>query len=146
MHPPPPERRQTLQTIQTLHWIVCERSQRWSNTIRRFHHDLVGKEIQAKVTTQKLTSEPPVTRPSDAIVFLWEVDRSNLVDSLDHLIQIGLSTSNRLQLVASVGLSLTQRLALSELNIAMFLQKPEEMPRCRPILQGYFARLGDLVD
>lgn len=143
MHPPPPKRRQT---IQTLHWIVCERGQRWSNTIRRFHHDLVGKDIQAKVTTQKLTSEPPVTRPSDAIVFLWEVDRSNLVDSLDHLIQIGLSTSNRLQLVASVGLSSTQRLALSELNIAMFLQKPEEMPRCRPILQGYFARLGDLVD
>lgn len=143
MHPPLPERRQT---IQTLHWIVCERGQRWSNTIRRFHHDLVGKDIQAKVTTQKLTSEPPVTRPSDAIVFLWEVDRSNLVDSLDHLIQIGLSTSNRLQLVASVGLSSTQRLALSELNIAMFLQKPEEMPRCRPILQGYFARLGDLVD
>ena len=143
MHPHPPERRQT---IQTLHWIVCERSHRWSNTVRRFHHNLVGKEIQAKVTTQKLTSEPPVTRPSDAVVFLWEVDRSNLVDSLDHLIQIGLSTSNRLQLVASVGLSSTQRLALSELNIAMFLQKPEEMPRCRPILQGYFARLGDLVD
>ncbi|MCH1496365.1 MAG: hypothetical protein L7U72_14165 [Rubripirellula sp.] len=122
-------------------WVILENGERWTNCIRRFHQDLLGSDVDVHIRQVHHHGDlrvPTSTRPT---VFLLEVGTSNFVDSLDTLTQKLCSPSNQLWLIACNRLSLNRRLVLGELNIAGFLEQPENILRFKPILDGYFARV-----
>lgn len=129
----------------TLHWIFFEHGTRWSDSLRRFYPDLFGSNVNFIIKNLRLIDTPSITPHQRAIVF-WEVSRKNLVTSLDNILTLSRTPVSRLHFVACNQLNLSQRLALAEFDIAYFLEQPEDLFRCKPILDGYFARLGWDVD
>jgi hypothetical protein len=79
-------------------------------------------------------------------VVLWEVRGDQLVAACDGLIQLASCAPNCLPLIACQGVSGRQQIALAELPVAAFVRHPEDLPRLKPVVQGYFARYRQLLD
>lgn len=124
-----------------VHWVILENGERWTNCVRRFHQDLLGTHVDVHIRQVHHHGDLRITTSKLPTVFLLEVGASNFVDSLDTLTQRPCDCSNQLWLIACNRLSLNRRLVLGELDIAGFLEQPEDILRCKPILDGYFARV-----
>jgi hypothetical protein len=127
-------------------WIVCEASGRWSPAVRRFSPILVPPHGIACVATEssavalaELTSQAPR-------ILLWECSRERLVQICDAVTQAALRGPKSLQLVACAGIGLRHQIALAEFPVAGFVRHPEDLPRLKPMVQGYFARWSRLLD
>ncbi len=135
-----------LPTIQSIRWIISEPEDRWFYAVRRFCSDLTGDSVQHLVERCPAETNHPIIKDDSALVLLWEVNRGNLVDCLDQIIANSWALPNCLQMVACSEISSSQRLSLSQLQIGCFLSKPEELAKCEPILHGYFAKIGRLLN
>ena len=126
----------------SLRWWVHESGTRWVNSVRRFHKELLASVSHPIIENASLGTITRNLHSSQPGVFLWEISRKNLVECVDRLSQTLWSNPNHLQLIACDRLNDSQRIALSEFNIACFLDQPEDMIRLKPIFEGYFARIG----
>ena len=127
-------------------WIVCESSNRWARAVRRFSAEILAPHPPLAVVTARVAQVKSLLTASGPKVVLWEVRGDQLVSACDGLIQVAAFAPECLQLIACQGVSGRQRIALAELPVAGFVQYPEDLPRLRPVLQGYFARHRQLLD
>lgn len=123
-------------------WIIQETHSRWSNGVKRFYRDLIPldftvtiQSVEAEMRTKAFDLEPQ-------LIVIWEVNRSNLVATIDSLLQIRGNTVSRLHLIACDQISLNHRLSLAEFDVSGFLEHPEDLYQLKPVFDGYFARLG----
>ena len=129
------------QQRKSIRWVVLETGERWTNCVRRFHHELFGPNVDTIIDQVHRQIDLHSPAPNQPTIFLVEVGTSNFVASLDILTQQSNSLSDQLWLIACNRLSLSRRLVLSEFNIGGFLEQPEDILRCKTILDGYFARV-----
>lgn len=127
-------------------WIICESSDRWSRAVRRFLHQIApGVEVSC-VVTETAAEVMAILQAPGPLVILWEFGGQSLVHGCESLIQTATISPKSLQLVASYGISEREKATLSELPVATFVTHPEDLPRLRPMIQGYFARYRQLLD
>jgi hypothetical protein len=128
-------------------WMVCESEQRWLMAVRRFATDIMEPWVP-----QIQTIEPAAltaylkTGPRVPAIALWEVRNDSLLDTCDSLTQIGIVASKTLVLFVVTELSARQKLILGEYGCAAMIRHPEELPKLRGMIQGYFAAAGRRLD
>ncbi len=127
-------------------WIVCESSGRWSPAVRRFSPILIPpRGISCVSTGSSAEALAEITSRAPRIL-LWECSRERLVQIWDAVTQASLRGPESLQLVACAGIGLRHQIALAEFPVAGFVRHPEDLPRLKPMVQGYFARWSRLLD
>lgn len=127
-------------------WIISESSGRWATAVKRFVPELLpphGIPCLSAPSTPEVMSLLAIHGPR---IILWEIRRDSLVKGCESLMQTAKIAADSLQLVACPGISERQQIALSELPVAAFLRHPEDLPRLKPMIQGYFARYRQLLD
>ena len=127
-------------------WIVCESSGRWSPAVRRFSPILIpprGIPCISSDSSIEVLAELTTQAPR---VLLWECSRERLVQICDGVTQAALRAPESLQLVAWAGMGVRHQIALAEFPVAGFVRHPEDLPRLKPMIQGYFARWSRLLD
>lgn len=122
------------------HWIVCESSGRWHRAVLRFAPQILVAPRLPRIVSASVPEAMTLLGLPGPKVILWEFQRQSLVKGCECLTQAAKIASGSLQLVACQQIGERQQIALSELPVAGFLRHPEDLPRFKPMLQGYFAR------
>lgn len=127
-------------------WIICEQGQRWETAVRRFAPTLLPKERRLVLVNGSLAETRSHLLIPGPKVVLWQFDSDALVQACDRLIQGASLAPDSLQIAGCLDLPLSHQLALGELPVAAFVRHPEELPRLRPMLHGYFERHSEILD
>jgi hypothetical protein len=127
-------------------WIICETSGRWITAVKRFAPQLNPPGSVASFQSASATDIMARLAVPGPRVILWEFHRAGLVKACESVTQVARLAPETLQLVACQGIGESQQIALTELPVAAFFRHPEDLPRLRPMIQGYFARHRQLLD
>ncbi len=135
-----------LEPHRTSRWILCESSNRWVRGVKRFAPQLLPPRGIPCIVAATPSDAMALLSTGGPTIILWEFRGEAIVKACECLIQTARIAPQSLQLVACAGISQRQQLALSELPVAAFLRHPEDLIRLGPMLEGYFARYGQLLD
>ena len=127
-------------------WIVCEPQQRWLTAVRRFAPEQLPRPLIPVVMPAEPDAVTTMLVGQGSGVILWSAGRDNLREVCQRLARTAMAAPWVLQLVAEDGLSNRERLILAEFPCAATVRNPEDLPRLRGMIRGYFARLDDHLD
>ena len=127
-------------------WLICESGQRWEMALRRFAPEIVPRGRTADLIAVAPGDLQRWLGEADPKILFWEFNRESLLETCDLVMLAANRSPNSLQIAAFEQLSHRQRTTVMELPVATFVEHPEDLPRLKPMVQGYFARHRQAVD
>lgn len=127
-------------------WIICESGQRWQMALRRFAPEIVPQARRADLISVAPSDLHRWLQEADPKILFWEFNRESLLDTCDLVMLTANRSPHSLQIAAFEQLTHRQRTTVVELPVATFVEHPEDLPRLKPLVQGYFARHRQAVD
>ena len=133
-------------SAETARLIVAGDASRWLPAIRRFAPQWLPQSLTAAVDECEAKQVASRTAGLTAGAVFWAVRLDTLVATCEHVAAIRVAAPTMLQLAAVRDLSPPDVAALSEFGIAATVSNPEELPRLRPMVHGYFAARFGILD